>query len=341
MLLRDDARAEPFTRDEDDVRELAVTLHYPIERGSDAPPAPYGDIATWGITFSEVLPDDAKSQAVLGEEIAPSDEGFPLILYSPGFEYGLSDTNTFAIHELVSHGYVVGAVDHPYVSLAMRLEDDRIARFGADLQAVAMPEDVASEDDVYAMPTVVDDLRFALDRVLELSDSDEAWRDRIDAAHIGAFGHSYGGAAAAELLRSDARVSAALDYDGRFHPDVVEHGVAGPLLLVSIEGRITRDPPPNDNYDYRAVLARAQPGYFAELEGAIHGTFQADIGVLFKQRDGRTHREATGDIDADLALEILSALNLAFFDAELRDGSSDALLEVEQRYSQAHVGVAE
>jgi dienelactone hydrolase len=343
QVLRDASRGEPFTRDDDDTRELAVTLHHPIDPGSSAPPAPYGDIATWGVTFDDALPtgSDAFSRAVLDEEIAEVEGGFPLILYSPGFQFGLSDTNTFLIHELVSQGFVVAALDHPYVSLAVRLGDERIARFSDDLQAVAMPDEARDDEHVYALPTVVDDLRFALDHVLEVTSRDRAWRGRIDASRIGAFGHSYGGAAAAELARTDPRVSAVIDYDGRFHRDVVERGVDAPVLLVAIEGRITAEPPPNDNYDYRTVLARARPGYYAELEGAIHGTFQADIGYLLERERGQAVREASGDIEPEVALAILSELNLTFWDAELRDGSVDRLQDVAREHPQARVGTVE
>jgi dienelactone hydrolase len=341
FVLTDSARDEPFTRDPADSRQVALTLHYPIEPGSDAQPAPYGDVATWGVTFGEARPVRAKSSAVLDEAIANTGTGFPLVLYSPGFALGLSDTNTFMIHALVSHGYVVAAVDHPYVSLAVRLDGDRIARFDDDLHPVAMPDDVVGDDDVYAFPTVVDDLAFVLDHVLDLAREDEAWRGRIDATRVGAFGHSYGGAAAAELLRRDERVSAAIDYDGRFHPDAVEHGIGGPLLLVAIEGRVTADSPPNGNYDYRNALRTARPGDYAEIAGAIHGTFQADIGVLLERKNGKPDVEASGTIDPETALAIFQALNFAFFDAELGDGSEAELRAVARAHPEVRVGVAE
>jgi dienelactone hydrolase len=341
IVLRDHGRSEPFTRSDTDERELSVTLRYPIAPGSEAAPAPYGDLATWGVTFGEALPANAFSRAVLNEEVATIRDGFPLLLYSPGFEHGLSDTNTFLIDDLVSHGYVVAAIDHPYVSLAVRLDGDRIVRFGDELRAVAMPDEARDDERVYAFPTVVDDLSFVLNHMLELADDDERWRGRIDARRIGAFGHSYGGAAAAELARRDARVSAVIDYDGRFHSDVVEQGVPAPLLLVAIEGRITADPPPNGNYDYRTVLEHAQPGYYAELEGAIHGTFQADIGVLLERELGRPDREASGDIDPSRALELLEALNLAFFDTQLRGGSEAQLQKIARDHSELRFGSVE
>jgi hypothetical protein len=110
---------------------------------------------------------------------------------------------------------------------------------------------------------------------------------------------------------------------------------------VAIEGRITADPPPNGNYDYRNALRSARPGYYAEIAGAIHGTFQADIGVLLERKRGEPDVEASGTIDPDAALAIFGALNAAFFDAELRDGPEAALHAVARAHAQVHLGTAE
>lgn len=336
-VLRDPARSDPFALGEVRAREVSVTLRYPIASGSRAAPAPYGDRETWGVLFGKALPSGAFSQALLDESVA--DDRFPLLVYSPGFDQGLADTNTFMIEELVSHGYVVAAVDHPFVSYAVRRDDGSIVRFGDGREALAMPDDIAATDAaVYAFPVVIDDLEFVLDRILELARNDPAWRGRIDEHHIGAFGHSYGGAAAAELVRSDPRVRAGIDYDGQFHSDVLAHGIGGPLLLIAVGGRITADPPPNDNYGYRIGLGSATPGYYAELRGAVHGMFQADLGVLIKRQLGKNDPVWSGEIDADRNLELCSAYNLAFFDATLKGASTAALEEIANAYDFVRFG---
>jgi predicted dienelactone hydrolase len=344
LVLIDAARSDPFATNERP-RSVSLTLHYPIAAGSAAEPAPYGDLEIWGVVYGGALPQGMHSQAVLDEAVAePADadaDGFPLLLYSPGFARGLAETNTFMAQELASHGYVVAMVDHPYVSLAVRDGDGSIVRFGDGREALAMPDDIAgSEDAVYAFPVVVDDLRFVLDELARRTRDHPRWRGRIDLARVGAFGHSYGGAAAAELLRSDPRVKAAIDYDGRFHRDVLERGVGGPLLLMAIDGRITGEPPPNENYGYRAALRTAEPGYYVEIEGAIHTMFQADIGVLWKRKRGTSDPRWSGDMDADSTLALCTAYSRAFFDAYLKDGATDALERVSGAFAGVRFGVA-
>jgi predicted dienelactone hydrolase len=340
MVWSDEGRDDPFAPGARP-RELSVTLHYPIEPGGHGTPAPYGDLETWGVLYGGALVPGEFSHAVLDTAVAEVPGGFPLLVYSPGFAAGLAETNTFMIQELVSHGYVVLAVDHPYVSLAVRDSAGAIVRFADGLEALAMPDDPAvSEQSVYAFPVVVDDLRFVLARVLQLGKDDPAWRGRIDAARVGVFGHSYGGAAAAELLRTDARVKAAINYDGRYHADVLEHGIGAPLLLMAIDGRITGEPPPNDNYGYREATRTAEPGYFLEIEGAIHGMFQADLGVLMKRKRGESDPVWSGQLDADLNLELCNAYNRAFFDVYLRGAEERPLEDLAARFTGVRFGRA-
>ncbi|MCP3144937.1 alpha/beta hydrolase [Pyxidicoccus xibeiensis] len=64
------------------------------------------------------------------------------------------------------------------------------------------------------LPNAVD-----LSRLVTLEASDPAARftGRLDLDRVGAFGHSFGGSAAAEACRTDARVKAGLNMDGTFH----------------------------------------------------------------------------------------------------------------------------
>src|SRR5207302_7702132 len=61
----------------------------------------------------------------------------------------------------------------------------------------------------------VKDMTFALDQVAKLdSDPQSPFFARLDLSHVGAFGHSYGGAAAASACYEDERIQAGIDIDG-------------------------------------------------------------------------------------------------------------------------------
>ena len=59
------------------------------------------------------------------------------------------------------------------------------------------------------------------------------WFHRVDANDAGAFGHSFGGAVAAEVCYQDPRVKAALNEDGWIFGDVATRGLDKPYMVMN------------------------------------------------------------------------------------------------------------
>ncbi|HKE17570.1 MAG TPA: hypothetical protein VKB80_21995, partial [Kofleriaceae bacterium] len=59
----------------------------------------------------------------------------------------------------------------------------------------------------------------------------------IDTRRLGVLGHSLGGGTAAEVCRSDARVVACADLDGKIYGPASASGLGQPFLLVESDGR--------------------------------------------------------------------------------------------------------
>lgn len=57
---------------------------------------------------------------------------------------------------------------------------------------------------------------------------------RLDLAHLGIFGHSFGGAAAAQVCHMDARCKAGIDIDGDLFGDVVQTGLDKPFMVLQL-----------------------------------------------------------------------------------------------------------
>ena len=70
----------------------------------------------------------------------------------------------------------------------------------------------------------VADLRFVLDRL-------------GGAGPVGVFGHSLGGATAAQLMHDDRRVRAGIDLDGTLYGPVTTAGLDRPFPEVTFEGQ--------------------------------------------------------------------------------------------------------
>ncbi|HEY5253619.1 MAG TPA: hypothetical protein VIJ53_03135, partial [Acidobacteriaceae bacterium] len=145
--------------------------------------------------------------------------------------------NTYQVEDLASHGFIVVGVDHTYNSGPVAFPDGRvigptdthdIAGFQNTTVAQqyafgAREVDIEAGDDVLALNTL---------SAANL-DPRSPWFHRVDANDAGAFGHSFGGAVAAEVCYQDPRVKAALNEDGWMFGEVATHGLDKPYMVMN------------------------------------------------------------------------------------------------------------
>ena len=83
-----------------------------------------------------------------------------------------------------------------------------------------------------------EDVVFVLNQIEKLnqSDKDNRFTGRMDTSRIGMFGHSYGGATAAQVLVEDSRVKATINMDGTLYGENVPKSRVGkPFLIMNAE----------------------------------------------------------------------------------------------------------
>ncbi len=212
--LVDPARDEPFTPDDPaDRRELSVKAWYPVEpaggrRADYLEPAILAEVKA-SLSIDPGAPDVA-ANAVAGGRL-PAGARYPVVLFSPGYG-GVVEGYSTLIEDLASHGVVVLAVDHPYVSGIAALASGRKVE-------VLYPEDPQQVRPVLqlAAQVTVDDLRGLVDWLQ--GEGTGVLRGGMDFARIGAYGHSIGGSAALQASRQDARIKAGLNMDGSVQGD--------------------------------------------------------------------------------------------------------------------------
>lgn len=152
-------------------------------------------------------------------ENAPMPKGterFPLLLFSHGWG-NPTFLYTAELQDIVSHGYVVAAIDHPYDTVFTRFPDGDVTLFAQERfnNAVAKPHgyiDYAKQ----RVEVMADDNRFALSEILKYTEAQgrhAPFFQRIDTERIGAFGHSIGGLVAARTCQIDSRLRACMDQD--------------------------------------------------------------------------------------------------------------------------------
>ena len=330
-------------------RELMVQFWYPAHAPASAPFARYMQHAEVlgnafgvpGFFFRHLnyLPTQSLCQVAL----APDQPTYPILLFSHGLG-GVRTQNTFQCQEMASHGYIVAAVDHTHYAAGVVFPDGRVSPFSLEKLGMT-PEMMArvSRDPVMfaaftraieqALPVVAGDQRFVLDQLTQLHDDDpeHLFTGRLDLNHIGAFGHSQGGATAWHLCSVDPRCKAALNLDGPALGSIQQSGSPRPIFFLGSTNKASFPDPQvqalaqdmvTGTLD-RAFAASTGDGYRMELTQSGHFNF-SDAPLIFPRTFGRVPT-VLGAIGAR-GLSLINAYTLAFFEQYLKDHPS-ALLQ--------------
>jgi pimeloyl-ACP methyl ester carboxylesterase len=167
----------------------------------------------------------------------------------------ISQLYTSQLEELASHGYVVAAVTHSYDGFLTVFPDGSYIAY--DGKRWPQIPSVEGESNLDQLEWHADDIRVVLDE-LSRAPSTLPFSGRLDLAHVGAFGHSFGGIAAVHACQKDPRIKACLNQDGAvamqpYFPDARGWGMDQPFMLIE---RAQRMEPPSDQELARMKLTR-------------------------------------------------------------------------------------
>jgi predicted dienelactone hydrolase len=302
IALTDRARREPEAPGKP--RSLVIQLWYPAKTGgrsaSYAAPAVARFLASSAHLRTAVL-ETVKLDATADVKPLARRGGWPVVLFSPGFGV---ERELYAglVEDLASHGYVVVAIDHPHDASIVEFPDGHVVASSAQM-------DIAR-----AFTVRVADTRFVLAELERAG----PFAGRLDLGHVGMFGHSLGGAAAASSMLVDPRIDAGADLDGVLFGAARSHGLSRPFLLMSGDPGFAADP------NRAAFWSHLRgPHYAVDFEGAQHFAF-SDL-VFFAPELMQSHRTAAevvgsqvGTVGGPRTLAAERAYLLAFFDRYLR-----------------------
>ena len=272
-------------------REMMVQIWYPADyRG---PRQTFRSRAGLGI-YREHL-SLIMTNAAAGIPVARSPGRYPVLIFCPSWE-GRRDQSIFQVEELASHGYVVVGMDHPYGSKVTVFPDGREIKstlgdwmdFSSD-EAEKASRRIAETQ----LKVRVGDARFVLDTLEDLDRNDQAgiFTGRLDTSRVGIFGHSFGGAVAAEACHLDQRFRAAMDLDGCLFGEAARIGVERPFLVMS-----SADPAPT---------AEA----IASSTGAKRALFASSIRIGARSSARWKRMEATSSVSTVRPTRILATVH--------------------------------
>jgi pimeloyl-ACP methyl ester carboxylesterase len=351
-------RAEAFSADANARRELMVQIWYPAKAGpssSPLPRAPYvqdGDALAKAISRLTPLPQvlfrqikHVSTHAVESAPMATDRPNYPVLLFLEG-AMGFRQMNTFQVEALVSHGYVVVAIDQPYTAAVVAFPDGRevgalplaqmIPLIHQSYSPAATPPTLNSRVvEKGIIPYLAQDVSLTLNRLAALNQADPnaVLTGRLDLLHVGTFGVSLGGIVGAEACLREPRLRACLFMDAAMPVDVVKSGLQQPAMWITRDAETMR-------------LERRRSGGWPEAEISEHlASMQALFGNLrgagyFVQVPGMFHINLTdipywspalrwlrviGPMDAHRAHDIINAYSLAFFNRHLLDKTEPLL----------------
>ena len=358
----DAARSEVFAADEQMRRELMVQIWYPARAQPSAPRAAYlTDAAAVAVALARTL---AKPEFVFGHlkyvttnavssaPAAGNQPNYPVLLFLEGAT-GFRQMNTFQVEHLVSHGYIVVALDQPGVAAAVVFPDGRqaagltLAQFQATVgpsylpgaldpprKGLQLPNGRVLKDNSI-VPYLAKDTAFALDQLAALNRADPSGilTGKLDLMRVGAFGISLGGIVVGEACRLNRRLQACLVMDAPMPADVVEAGLQQPGMWITRDAASMRLERQQAGGWLEAEIEAHQStmravyeglpgdGYFVRVTGAFHSNF-TDIPTWTPL--ARLWGIA-GPIDGRRVHDIVNAYSQAFFDRHLQGRPADLL----------------
>lgn len=346
----DGSRLEVFNADAKTYRELMVQIWYPAQHDTTLQQAPYmpdadmfsashGKLNDWPSFLFDHL-KYVKTNAQLSAKVAADKSKFPVLIFLEGIT-GFRQMNNFQFEELVSHGYIVVAIDQPFVAATVVFPDGHeIAGLSKDqmnplIQQSIMPILPApllngTSLSGGVIPFFAKDVVFTLDQLALLNQTDPKGilNGRLDLKSVGVFGVSLGGIILGEACRIDRRLRACLVMDAPMSATVVREGLSQPSMWITRDSQTMK----NEGWsqfdtDQHQTTMRAVynelpgDGYFVQVSGMFHINL-TDVPAFSPIL---SWLGVSGPIESKRAHNIINAYSVAFFDKYLEGPQSNFL----------------
>jgi predicted dienelactone hydrolase len=327
-------------------REVIVWLWYPAEPRGPASAVQYFPQA-WrkafedksGVLMNRFLNRNRSAihaHSIEDAPLSPSEQAYPVLIMRPGLSALSLEYSTLA-EDLASHGYIVVSFDAPYRSTVVVLPDNRVIgrtpANDADAFSGAAQELLLTK----LMLAWCSDMRFVVDRLqtMNAAEASSRFAGRMDLNRLGVFGHSLGGATAAQFCHNDSRCKAGIDVDGAPHGSVIREGVRQPFMfLLSDHGRSSGPDSGQVEADIDSIYQSLPPQERMRvmIRGANHYSFSDSPVVKSHMVQAMLYGLGIMGIDGRRQLAVAAYCIRSFFDVYLKGASRSALEIPSARY---------
>ncbi|MGF6354756.1 putative dienelactone hydrolase [Paenibacillus sp. 4624] len=344
----DSSRDEVLTEEQSGKRELMVQIWYPTENRDNNKseflfPKDKEMFKKYIQTYSNSLnlPDFvfdywkySKTNSYENVEILPSTSPYPVVLLSHGM--GTSRfLHASQAENLASHGYIVVTIDHTYSTFATIFPDGSVTDYRTKMKTVDERRKIGK--------IWTQDVEFVIDQIEKLNSGaiESQFQGKIDLNHMGAMGHSFGGATAFNTTYLDNRIKAGINMDGSLYEVENRDVINKPFMFIRSgvfkawleEFKNNTDP---DNEVIKQLSDELQimknvihhQGNVIYIEGTQHFNF-ADLqfySPLIKLTG------ITGDINGSRGSLIVNQYVLDFFNKHLKGTGGNLIQGPNDRY---------
>ena len=313
-----------------------------------------------------LLGEPQPSSSFLGAPVSTAQERFPVVLFNHGYG-SFASQNYTQMEALASHGFVAISLSHPYTSLLTQFPDGKNVeradnaywkslpelaknldsaglRFKGYVDRIRDAETTAqklrglqelTQSEFYRLleddfDTWVADSLFVLHQLPELNTSNPLLGHRMDLEHVGIYGHSFGGAVAAQVaLEAPLLVHAGLNLDGpqlRYHAESPTSLQVPFAFVYSTDTRIGNIRCDQSGLNDGFFLSANAPVYRRTVQGASHENF-SDLTYI----DALKGNPLLGSIDNRAVGKLTTQLVIGFFAHSLQGGPEVNLEKREPR----------
>lgn len=374
LYFVDTNRPESFTPDPDDHREVAVRIWYPAITPKEGKPVGLIENAPeLGSIYSSYSPlpptaldplSSVETHSYRGADILESPELFPVLLFSHAYWAGMTQS-TVLMEELASHGYIVVSIGHAYETSHFPEEDGSIKAFDPRNEefrlrglernnALDIQRRISNTEDRQELETLLrelfklrpktieslhiwaDDISFVIDKLEEMNRGSGFFGGKLDTTRIGVLGHSFGGAASAQVCLTDKRCKAGINIDGLQLGELIYKNLTRPFMFVHHDNLEAKNRTPNRFFFERVD----NTAYLLLIKGTRHLNF-SDISIPGYASIFRVPPEALGRINGRRCLDIQNRYVLAFFDKHLKEMDSGLLNGPTVEYPEVEIWIRE
>lgn len=315
LYLVDNTRAEIFTPDPDDRREMMVRVWYPAQIMRGGKVAPLMENPPFQFSHLALV----KTHAYQDAPVSNTQSAFPVLIFSHG-HVGFMEQNLTLMEELASRGFIVCSLAHTYHAIVTAFPDGRVVAADATLansflQGKSPPPVINAEH----LRVWTDDTRFLIDELerIQAGERESLLVGKLDMDRLGIFGQSFGGVTAVKVCIVDDRCRAGISLDSGLPSDYTGSATDPPLkqpfmfMLNEVAG-----------YYRRSILRRLKSTAYGI---AIRGTTHLDYTDLYLYSPVLKFTQVLGPIEGDRMVKIVNAYTVAFWDEYLRGEISPLL----------------